>query len=252
MAGYTYNARDEALVAWNASFTSRIGAGGGDPEEEYLELVKLLATCQAGGRLLDIGCGLGRIIGLVGERCRTIVGLEPDATRFQACHAAWHDGHRTHILRTTSTDYRGRHPHAAFDLVVVSMVIQHVATTTCDRILADVGELLAPDGLGVIATTQQEVERFTFQGDQTNRSVAAFDRYADSSDAQRWGIPVRQFSRDSFLDAVRRAGLEVVRWGQFSYLRPAKVSWFAAWMGSTPDAIRDVGTSQYAVVRRPG
>lgn len=251
MEAYTYNARDEALVAWNASFTSRIGDGGGDAEEEYLELVKLLATCKSGGRLLDIGCGLGRIIGLVGRRGGSIVGLEPDATRFRECHAAFHDGRRVHVLRTTSTDYRRRHPHATFDLIVVSMVIQHVSTATCDGILADVAGLLAPDGLAVIATTQQDEERFTFQGDQTPRSAADFDRYAADSGAQSWGIPVRQFSRASFHDALHRGGLEVVRWGQFSYLRPAKVSWFAAWMGSTPDAIRDLGTSQYAVVRRP-
>lgn len=154
------------------------------------------------------------------RRCSSIVGLEPDATRFRECHAAFHDGRRVHVLHTTSTDYRRQHPQAVFDLIVVSMVIQHVSTATCGQILADVAGLLAPDGLAVIATTQQDVERFTFQEDQTMRSVEDFDRYAADSGSQRSGIPVRQFTQASFHDV------------------------------STPDAIRDVGTSQYAVVRR--
>jgi len=135
-------------------------------------------------------------------------------------------------------------------MVVVSMVAQHVPAAICDRILADVHDLLASDGVGMIGTTQQEVERFTRQSDQTPLDPDAFDRYAADSASQDQGIPVRQFSRESFLAALDRAGLEVVRWGQFSYIRPEKLGWFARWMGSSAEAIRDVGTSQYAVVRR--
>lgn len=251
MTDYTYNARDDALVAWNKSFTNRIGDGSGDPEEEYLEVLKLIATCKSKGRILDVGCGLGRMIGVIRDRVAgPILGLEPDGTRFRECHAAFHDGAGIQVMNTTSTEYKAGHPQAAFDMVIVSMVIQHVTTAICRQILEDVAALLAPDGIGVVATTQQDAERFTYQTDQSSRTVEEFDRYASASDTQRYGIPVRQFSKDSFFEVLDRAGLRVIRWGQFSYLRPEKVAWFATWMGSQPQAIENVGTSQYAVVQR--
>jgi protein-L-isoaspartate O-methyltransferase len=250
MGGYRYNAGDDQMVAWNRNFTSRIGDGSGDPEEEYLATLRFVAACKPRSELLDIGCGLGRVVDVMRHDVASIVGLEPDADRFGTCHASFHDGGRIQIHHCTSADYRAAHPGRRFDIVVVSMVIQHVPTRTCDLILADVPELLADDGIGVIATTQQDAERFTFQSDQTPRSREAFDRYASDSSDQTHGIPVRQFSKASFLAALDRAGLDMVRWGQFSYLRPEKLGWFAKWMGSTTDAIKDVATSQYAVVRR--
>lgn len=250
MTHYRYNARDDAMTAWNSNFTSRCGDGSGDPEEDYFTTLRLMAACRPQAQLLDIGCGLGRIVGLLRHEVAGIVGLEPDPERFAASRADFHDGDRVEILNCSSDRYKLEHPSRTFDMVVVSMVIQHVSTETCDRILADVHDLLAADGVGMVATTQQEVERFTRQSDQAPLDRDAFDRYAADSSTQGQGIPVRQFSRVSFLNALDRAGLAVVRWGQFSYIRPEKLCWFADWMGSSPDAIRDVGTSQYAVVRR--
>lgn len=250
MAAYRYNARDDDLAAWNKGFTSRIGDGLGDPEEEYLSTLRLVVGCRPRARLVDIGCGLGRVVGLVHEDVESIVGLEPDPERFADCHAAFHDGNRIEILNSTSGRYKADHPGKTFDVAVVSMVIQHVSTQICDGILADLHDLLRDDGVGVIATTQQEVERFTLQKDATPLSAAAFDRYAEDSAGQDKGIPVRQFSRHSFLAALDRAGLELIRWGQFSYIRPDRVGWFAKWFGTKPDAICDVGTSQYAVVKK--
>ncbi|MCE9630296.1 MAG: class I SAM-dependent methyltransferase [Planctomycetia bacterium] len=249
MNRYIYNASDDALVAWNRNFTSRIGDGTGDPEEDYLSTLQLVAASKPDAALLEIGCGLGRIIRVM-NHVGPIVGLEPDAERFRASFASLHDGERVQILNCTSTSYRTVHPQRRFGIVVVSMVIQHVPTTTCDRILRDVHDFLAADGLAVVATTQQDEERFTYQADQTHRRMDEFDAYAGESASQTRGIPVRQFSKASFLAAVRQSGLSVVRWGQFSYVRPEKVAWFAKWMGSRPVAIQDVATSQYAILRR--
>lgn len=247
---YRYNAVDDLMTVWNSNFTSRIGDGSGDAEEEYLEILRLVAACKPRANLLDIGSGLGRIVKHLSDDVGTIVGLEPDLTRFSECHATCHDGGRVRIINGTSTAYKAANPDRRFDMVVVSMVIQHIPTAVCDTILADVHDLLADDGVGVVATTQQEEERFGYQKDQTHRTREEFDRYASDSSSQAQGIPVRQFSRVSFLGSLHRAGLDVIRWGQFSYIRPEKLGWFAAWMQSTPERIRDVGTSQYAVVRR--
>ena len=249
MNRYIYNASDNDLVAWNRNFTSRMGDGSGDPEEDYLSALQVVAAAKPDATLLEIGCGLGRIIQFM-NHVGPIVGLEPDVVRFQACHELLHDATRVQILNCTSTHYKSHHSERRFGIVVVSMVIQHVPTATCDRILLDVHDLLAADGLAVVATTQQDEERFTYQADQTPRTAKEFDDYAADSSSQAYGIPVRQFSKASFLAAIGRSGLSVVRWGQFSYVRPEKVAWFAKWMGSRPVAIQDVASSQYAILKR--
>ena len=249
---YTYNASDEEISDYLRVFTSRIGDGTGDPEEEYLSLLKVIVACRANARYLDIGSGWGRIIDIVHPSAAVLVGLEPDTRRFAHCFKTYHDGGRTCIFNTSSLEFRTAYPQERFDVITLSMVLQHVATSVCDQILLDVRELLAPDGLAIIATTQQERERFIFQFDKTIQTVEAFDRYALESLDQPFGLPVRYFSKISFQQALERAGLQVVHWGQFSYIRPERLEGFAAFSNTTPDAIRDVGDSQYAVVKRAG
>ncbi len=249
---YKYNASDEEISDYLRVFTSRIGDGTGDPEEEYLSLLKVIVACKANARYLDIGSGWGRIIDIVHPSAAVLVGLEPDPERFEHCFKTYHDGARTRIFNTSSLEFRTAYPQERFDVITLSMVLQHVATSVCDQILLDVRELLAPDGLAIIATTQQERERFIFQFDKTIQTVEAFDRYALASLDQPFGLPVRYFSKISFQQALERAGLQVVHWGQFSYIRPERLEGFAALSNTTPDAIRDVGDSQYAVVKRPG
>jgi SAM-dependent methyltransferase len=249
MQEYSYNAADDKLPYWNWSFTSRIGDGTGDPEEEYLSLVKLIVNCRPNAKLLDVGCGLGRIIDLVRHNVDSLVGLEPDRERFGACYKGNRGRDRICIVNSTSLEYKNAHPGKCFDIVTVSMVLQHVPTAMCDQILRDVRDLLLPDGVAIIATTQQELERYTLQSDPTPRSVEEFDRYAEDTANQHLGVPVRTFSKASLREAIERAGLMVIHWGQFSYIRPEKLAWFAAHIGVAPETIQDVGTSQYAVVK---
>lgn len=249
---YTYNASDEEISDYLRIFTSRIGDGTGDPEEEYLSLLKVIVACKANARYLDIGSGWGRIIDIVHPSAAVLVGLEPDPKRFAHCFKTYHDGGRTRIFNTSSLEFRTTYPQERFDVITLSMVLQHVATSVCDKILLDVHELLAPDGLAVIATTQQERERFIFQFDKAIQTVEAFDRYAMDSLDQSFGLPMRYFSKASFRQALERASLQVVHWGQFSYIKPERLEGFAALCNTTPDAIRDVGDSQYAVVKRAG
>jgi cyclopropane fatty-acyl-phospholipid synthase-like methyltransferase len=247
---YKYNAHDGDMDAWNANFTSRFGDGAGDPEEQYFSLLELVTQCRPSARLLDIGCGLGRVISLVKDNVQSIVGLEPDRARFSECHAAHHNGDSLEILNCTSTEFKTVHPDRKFDIIIVSMVIQHVSTDTCAQILRDVHELLSTDGVAIIATTQQDTERFTFARSQSDKSREEYDRYAEDCNNQTWGIPVRQFSRTSFLAALQEAGFRAIHWGQFSYIRPERLKAFAQMMQRPAEAIADVATSQYAVIKK--
>jgi SAM-dependent methyltransferase len=247
--GYTYNATDSSLAAWSRHFTSRIGDGTGNHEEEYHSRIKLIVDCKPNAKFLDVGCGLGRIVEMVRPGVGILIGLEPDVKRFQACHTAYDDGDRIRILNATTLEYKEAHRDDRFDIVAVSMVLQHVSTSGCNQILRDVHDLLTPDGVAIIATTQKKVERFTYQTDPTPHTVEEFDLYAEDTGNQRFGIPVRMFSKASFIQAIDQVGLHILNWGQMSYIRPESLWWFATKYGVSPDELQDVGISQYAVVK---
>jgi ubiquinone/menaquinone biosynthesis C-methylase UbiE len=249
---YTYDDSDSEQLAWLQNFTSRIGDGSGDPEEEFLSLLSLVANCKPNSKFLEIGSGFGRIIGIVEHSVGRVVGLEPDFERFQACHDTFDDGDRIRILHSTSGEYKRSHPANHFDIVVVSMVLQHVSTGTCDQILRDVHDLLTPEGVAILATTQQEVERFAFQSSPGPHSEEEYNRYVMEPGDRKWGLPVRAFSKASFHRVIEGCGLRVIHWGQFCYIRPEKLEWMANTLNVCPEAIRDVGSSQYAVARRAG
>ncbi len=250
VASYKYNAVDDGMIAWNKQFTSRMGDGSGDAEEAYLSAIQLIAKCKCESTILEIGCGLGRIIKTLKNQVPTIVGLEPDRKRFEECHAQLHNDYSINILNQTSLEYRTENPDARFDFIIVSMVIQHVTTSICKTILDDVYHLLSNTGVAIISTTQQDQERFTYEQNSTPRTIEDFNRYASDCLNQRYGIPVRQFSKQSFIDELHEAKLKVVQWNQFSYIRPEKLNWFADMFGYNAEDHRDVGTSQYAVVCR--
>jgi cyclopropane fatty-acyl-phospholipid synthase-like methyltransferase len=246
---YAYNSSDDKIPSWSAKFTSREGDGRGDSEEIYLDALKTAAACKAGGAFLDIGSGLGRIIDLVRPFAGTITGLEPDRERFLSCQDRFRGDANICLLPITCGKYRSSHRRGRFDLITASMVLQHVSTRVCDEILRDVAEMLGRGGVGIVSASHFYEDRYTRERDNSPMEVGAFDRYAEDFGAQRLGIPVRMFSKDSFLRAIERAGLEAVVWRQFGYVRPEHLEGMAGLYRAQPDQLRDHGIAQYALVR---
>jgi 2-polyprenyl-3-methyl-5-hydroxy-6-metoxy-1,4-benzoquinol methylase len=249
--GYVYAAVDDGLNdRWASLFTNRIGDGGGDHEHQLFSVIGLVTHCKAGARLLDIGCGLGRFIGVVRDQAGSVVGLEPDEVRFRSCLNEFRNDEKVEVLHTTSHQFRKTRPDARFDVILLSMVLQHVPTDVCDAVLSDLNALLADNGIGIVSTTHARDERFSYQSGEIAANQAEFDAYAHNSSAHAKGIPVRDFSRQSLGDAVGRAGLAIIDWGQFPYVRDEKIDWYAKEMKIAPAALKDFGVSQYAVVKR--
>ncbi len=187
---------------------------------------------------------------LIANGRNTIVGLEPDSERFIDCRKRFSGQSNIEIFNTTSSEFRKANPEARFELILNSMVLQHVSTSVCEGILKDIHALLSADGVAIIATTQNCKELFTFQNSPAHQTRDKFDAYSEQPNKQMFGIPVRKFSKESFLSSLEENGLLVLHWGQFSYIRTEKVSWFAKQYNVRDDEIRNVGDSQYAIVRR--
>ena len=248
MADYTYQGDDVDIAGWEANFTSRFGDGSGDSEQAYQQAVQIAAACKSGGQFLDVGSGHGRIINWLRPHAGWIIGLEPDTDRFRSCLGNFSDYGNIKILNaTTATLLQAARP-PRFDLIVVSMVVQHVSTATCLALFGDVRELLAEQGVAIVSTTHFPHERFTYQNDPSPKDASQFDAYADHSSAQEHGLPVRFFSRDSFVGALRQAGLKVVVWQQFSYPKPERAEGLAGLYQMPPHSLRDSAFSQFALV----
>jgi hypothetical protein len=234
---YRYNASDAGLEAWPS-------------EASYLAILKQMAINSPNARHLEVGCGMGRIVDIVKDTVGSLVGLEPDPERYLACYNEHHDGDRTRILNETLREYVEGHPGERFEIVTVSHVLQHVSRATCNQILCDVRHLLTPEGKAIIATTHGPMERFRYAQDNSSMTTGEFDIYAMDFANQRYGIPVRQFSKASFCQAVADAGLAIEEWDHFSFVRPEKTEWFADQLQVPQEFLREMGISQYVIVKR--
>lgn len=247
---YVYNDDDQAISDWMKNFTSRQGDGGGDPEEAYLQIIEVMAACSR-TNWLEIGCGFGRLVPIISRHAASYVGIEPDFHRFQECatrHHAPENG--IEILNFNSLDYHTKNPEKRYGAIIVSMVIQHVPTFVCKGILSDVHGLLDTHGVAIIATTQTPIDLYTRQHDSTPISMPDYDVYASNPKDADLGLPVRKFSKETFLREIEEAGFEIVAWNQFSYIRPHQANWFAEQYGVTTESVENVADSQYAIVKK--
>ncbi len=253
MAEYVYTFDDKALDRLEALFESRIGDNTGDAEQDFWDMVRLLLYVKSKGALLDIGAGIGRLTAIAKDIIGEIVALEPDESRWVECHREHHLLPQCEVLCQTTTEYIHSNPGKMFDLIVISMVLQHLATTDCEKLLEEAATLLKPDGFVLIFTTHtlEETKGFSFSGDpQKYISEQIFNDYANSASSEKTkGIPVRRFSRSDFLDAIAQH-LDSIYWRQCSYYNEHGVNFFAPILQVDAQKLKDVGRSQFVVARK--
>lgn len=257
MSEYIYkHAEGAGFKPFNDNFESRIGDNSGFHEQEHFENLEMLLAIKRNGACLDVGAGLGRVTAVAREIVAEVVALEPDEARWRDCHRAYHREPDCRVYRQTTGEYLQQNPDKRFDLIVVSMVIQHLSTDNCDRLLSEVATLLKPDGVAIIYTTHtlEKSKGFSFSGEPTRNFVPedefnAYTRLPHS--AQTLGLPVRRFSKQDLLDVLGRANLAPIYWRQTSYYRPERIDYFAWRLNVTPEELRSVGNSQFAIAQKP-
>jgi SAM-dependent methyltransferase len=129
-----------------------------------LESLGLLAR---GTRILDIGCGSGRIAyALAGsptvQQLQTeYVGIDVDRTvirwcqrhitpmnaRFHFVHADCYNPSYNPLGKIAAAEYRFPHSDSSFDLILLTSVFTHVLPAELRQYLAEVRRLLAPGGM---------------------------------------------------------------------------------------------------------
>ncbi len=252
MAEYVYQDKEEQMLKFEALLTSRIGDETGHHEAAHTDTIKLLASALSSGSMLDIGCGMGRMTEMAADIMAEVVALEPDVDRCNYARGLVADYATVSVLNQMTHEYMADNPGKQFDLVLLGMVLQHLSTNNCKKVLQDVVELTRPGGMAVVSTTHalEKARCFTYQHQPDARiTEEEFNQYADDSHAQDKGLPVHRFSR-SELEALIPDSFELVLWSQYSYYRQQYLRWFARVHQVEPEELIDIGNSQFVVLKK--
>ena len=114
----------------------------------YARNVRRLAT----GRVLDIGCGIGRCLDFVRPRG---VGVDPNETAIAVCRQ---NGHQAF----TPEEFADSHPSASdpqFDTLLCSHVLEHLDEPTGVALLQTYLPYIRPGGRIVLITPQERGQR---------------------------------------------------------------------------------------------
>jgi 2-polyprenyl-3-methyl-5-hydroxy-6-metoxy-1,4-benzoquinol methylase len=115
----------------------------------YRRKVRRLAK----GRVLDIGCGIGRCLDFVRPRG---VGVDPNASAVVACREK---GHRAYRPEEFGVVYGSREPDRQFDSLLCAHVLEHLDETTGVELIRTYLPHLAPGGRVILITPQERGQR---------------------------------------------------------------------------------------------
>ncbi len=224
----------------------------GNHEAAHLDTINLLVSVLSSGSMLDIGCGMGRITGAAAGKIKELVALEPDVDRCNWTRAVVADFEGVTVLNVLSQEYISQNPGKQFDLVVLSMILQHQSTHNCLRLMDDLATLTKSGGIAIVSSTHalERAKCFTYQDvSQARISEEEFNHYADNSHIQDKGLPVRRFSRAEF-EALVPESFDIIQWTQFSYYRPEFLDRFAEIHRVDAQELTKIGNSQFMVLKK--
>lgn len=127
-----------------------------------------LVEPHAGRRLLDYGCGDGTFLRMVHDLFPQAVGAEVDAAL--AAEAAARYAAEPGV-RFVHTGELAREPAGSFGVAVCMEVLEHCTPDAVDRVLADLGRLVAKDGTIIVSVPVETGPALV--GKQMYRALAA-------------------------------------------------------------------------------
>jgi SAM-dependent methyltransferase len=134
--------------------------------EEFGQLLDDLGVLAGSARVLDVGCGAGRIARVLTGRlrppgsydgfdvmgdavawCQRAYGTAKLAVPFRFVHADIENAVYNPAGAVRAEEYRFPYDDGAFDLVLATSVFTHLLTDTAAHYLAEAGRVLAPGGI---------------------------------------------------------------------------------------------------------
>lgn len=230
---YTYPDRQDRLTCQLIE-TEYDGAYWSKSEEAVLAHArrKMEALREAGQqcwsrrapRLLDAGCGLGRLFSVFADEVEAITAVEPDSDRFAeaakeaARITALNNGCSVQVLHG---DCGVLPAESSFEIVLSSHVLQHITRSMARDLMAELSRRLAPGGLLILTTTctdQAEDLFFRESWQDGKRCEEPIDGNAfDEAYTQQDVLPVRIFAPSSIKAMAAECGLSCAEFLPYHY-----------------------------------
>lgn len=113
------------------------------------------------GRVLDFGCGVGRLSQALAGHADEVVGVDIAPTMLEAARALDRTGGVCRYVLNTAPDLR-QFPDQHVDLVYCALVLQHLPRPAIGRYVAEFLRVLRPGGLAVVQLATAPL--WTFKG----------------------------------------------------------------------------------------
>ncbi|HEY0636447.1 MAG TPA: class I SAM-dependent methyltransferase [Pseudonocardiaceae bacterium] len=125
-----------------------LATGRADVEHTWAWLTRLGLPTRF-GRVLDFGCGVGRLSQALAAHADEVVGVDISPTMLEQARRLDRSGGRCRFLLNDAPDL-GLLAGASVDLVYSMLVLQHVPRAAVDAYLAEFLRVLRPGGLAVV------------------------------------------------------------------------------------------------------
>ncbi|MGH3758307.1 class I SAM-dependent methyltransferase [Actinophytocola sp.] len=119
-----------------------------------------LGTGPRWGRVLDFGCGAGRLSQALAEHADEVVGVDVSPPMLDVARRLDTSDRCTFVLNESQD--LGQFPDSSFDLVYSELVLQHLPASVIDGYLAEFVRVLRPDGVALLQCTTRPL--WTFKG----------------------------------------------------------------------------------------
>jgi SAM-dependent methyltransferase len=193
--------------------------GGGWDVEEFLDLgrqdVARARRILAGhglpttwDRVLDFGCGAGRLSQALAEHADEVVALDVSAPMLETARSLDRSGGCISFVLATDSDLRA-FPDGSFDLVFTERVLQHLPRPVLESYLAEFVRVLRPGGVAYLHCTTRPM--WTARGTVWRFAPGALVRWAQRR-LLGYPAPMRMtgVSEERVTAIVGAAGGEVV------------------------------------------
>jgi len=194
-----------------------------DPELQFW--LRAWAHLENGRRsnLLDVGCGMGRIIAKLGRLFSNVVCLEPDATRIAAARKEARKAgsglsldrlrfvHQTFDLALSDV-------RRVYDAITCVQALQHLPSDQVLLWVAKMYRLLRPGGVAVVATTWSTSRKLTVEGLPSAPAVSRKRFDAAARGAEPGKLAVQWFSQKQLKQIFLQQGFRILEHSPFSWL----------------------------------
>jgi SAM-dependent methyltransferase len=135
-------------------------ATGRDDVAASVSWLSSLGLGSRWSRVLDFGCGAGRLSQALADHADEVVGVDVSPPMLEVARRLDADDRCTFVLNETSD--LGAFASASFDLVYSELVLQHLPAPVIDGYLAEFVRVLRPGGIALLQCTTRPL--WTFKG----------------------------------------------------------------------------------------